>query len=271
MAMTNLPAHSLNELIRQGHEITFPAGTKAVVEGRTSSLLCLESGDTVTLSGYRAFALISADQLSADDWREHERQAVDRQRVFLQELPPRLRDDARATVEVTPNNENSVRALQRFDVEKNLLLYGPAGTGKTTLVLQALLRLAAYYDVRFRSEVELTQALRERSLLAPAATHEVVSPLRTADVLVIDDIGKSKHSDFTYQEFYALLSDRMNHKRGTIFTSNYTPGGVGQRIGQTPEDAEAIRSRIASGVVAALKGPDWRLVHHDRVEGTIQV
>ena len=79
------------------------------------------------------------------------------------------------------------------------------------------------------------------------------------DVLILDDLGKVKPTDFVYQEFYRLVEGRWADELTTIFTANHRASDVSRNMSPDAEGAAAILSRMASGVVVEVKGPDERL------------
>ncbi len=105
-----------------------------------------------------------------------------------------------------------------------LLLTGSAGIGKTHLVvstLQALMRergaQGLFYDYR-----ELLKQVQNSYNPNVAATElEVLAPVFNAEVLVLDEIGASKPTDWVWDTVAHILNSRYNEKRITILTSNF--------------------------------------------------
>jgi DNA replication protein DnaC len=97
---------------------------------------------------------------------------------------------------------------------------------------------------------------------------EILAPVFEAEVLVIDELGASKPTDWVWDTVALILNTRYNDKRTTIITTNYAdlaPGGsngagrvmrdetLGDRIG------ERMRSRLAEMcVVVEMRGEDFR-------------
>jgi len=65
--------------------------------------------------------------------------------------------------------------------------------------------------------------------------------------LILDDLGSEKNSEFTLSEIYLLVSERINHCKKTIITTNLTLG-----------DIELLDSRLASRLAGfkTVKLPD---------------
>ncbi|HWB32858.1 MAG TPA: ATP-binding protein [Acidobacteriaceae bacterium] len=146
-----------------------------------------------------------------------------------------------------------------------LLLTGSIGVGKTHLavgILQALVaeRGAAglFYDYR-----DLLKQVQNSYNQSVAATElEVLRPVFEAEVLVLDELGAAKPTDWVWDTVAHILNTRYNDRRTTIITTNYpnaAPLGakgeetLGDRIG------ERMRSRLQEMcVVVEMHGEDFR-------------
>jgi DNA replication protein DnaC len=103
-----------------------------------------------------------------------------------------------------------------------------------------------------------------------AATElEILAPVFEAEVLVLDELGASKPTDWVWDTVAHILNTRYNDRRTTIITTNYAnaaPLGMetgvraaareetlGDRIG------ERMRSRLQEMcVVIEMRGEDFR-------------
>ena len=159
----------------------------------------------------------------------HEKAAT--QRLSDARIPPRYQ---RCTLDsfVTYQNEELMRAVEsarRFAdafpvVQKGLMLIGPPGIGKTHIavsVLQQVIRRTGakglYYDTR--------ALLRDiRSTYNPVlhmAEMDVIRPVMEAELLVLDDLGAERLTDWVEETMSLIVNTRYNERRPTIFTSNY--------------------------------------------------
>ena len=50
---------------------------------------------------------------------------------------------------------------------------------------------------------------------------DVLRPVMTADLLVLDDLGAEKTSEWVEETMNLIVNTRYNERRPTIFTSNY--------------------------------------------------
>jgi DNA replication protein DnaC len=155
-----------------------------------------------------------------------------------------------------------------------LLLTGSIGVGKTHLAVGILQALVAergatglFYDYR-----DLLKQVQNSYNQSVAATElEVLRPVFVAEVLVLDELGAAKPSEWVWDTVAHILNTRYNDRRTTIITTNYPNAGplgteangsaraamrdetLGDRIG------ERMRSRLQEMcVVVEMQGEDFR-------------
>jgi len=154
-----------------------------------------------------------------------------------------------------------------------LLLTGSIGTGKTHLavgILQALVqeRGATGLFVDYRELLKQVQNSYNRQVQATEL--EILAPVFEAEVLVLDELGASKPTDWVWDTVAHILNTRYNDRRTTIITTNYANAAplagpqredgrsareetLGDRIG------ERMRSRLQEMcVVVEMNGVDFR-------------
>jgi DNA replication protein DnaC len=107
--------------------------------------------------------------------------------------------------------------------EKGLLLMGPSGVGKTHLAVAALKELirrghaGLFCDYR-----ELLKEIQASYNQASESTEMgILEPIRTLELLVLDDLGASKPSAWVLDIIALVLNTRYNERRMTILTTNY--------------------------------------------------
>lgn len=111
-------------------------------------------------------------------------------------------------------------------VDRGLLFLGRPGVGKTHLAI-ACVKLGAharglhgiFYDTR-----QLLRRIRQsydpvtRSL---ESERDVVNPIIRADLLVLDDIGAERATEWVEEMLHLIVNARYNERRPTMFTTNY--------------------------------------------------
>ncbi|MBI2214158.1 MAG: ATP-binding protein [Acidobacteria bacterium] len=109
--------------------------------------------------------------------------------------------------------------------ERGLLLMGPCGSGKTHLAVAALIEIIAQGKpgrLLFSNFQDLIQEILASidSDHAPSRS-EILEPILTADLLVLDELGSQKPTQFVQDMLYYIINTRYNEQRTTIFTTNY--------------------------------------------------
>ena len=115
--------------------------------------------------------------------------------------------------------------VEQFPLDRRgLLLLGPCGTGKTHLAAAAIKALIATKGARclFRVWGELLTSIRNSySQESGESELELLDPVFNADVLVLDELGATKTTDWNLNVVYEILNRRYNARRATIITSNF--------------------------------------------------
>src|SRR5438105_14477685 len=109
-------------------------------------------------------------------------------------------------------------------VGRGLFLEGQPGVGKTHLAVAVLKQViqtsgarGLFYDTR-----DLLRVIRSTYDPSIRTTElEILRPVMTADLLVLDDLGAEKTSEWVEETMNLIVNTRYNERRLTIFTSNY--------------------------------------------------
>ncbi|HXG88682.1 MAG TPA: ATP-binding protein [Vicinamibacterales bacterium] len=108
-------------------------------------------------------------------------------------------------------------------VERGLVLFGPHGVGKTHLaigILKACVRTKGARGYFFETR-ELLRLVRDTYNRSVEETEmEILKPLLEADLLVLDDLGAERTSEWVQETLGLVVNTRYNARRPTIFTSN---------------------------------------------------
>lgn len=158
--------------------------------------------------------------------------------------------------------------------DKGLLIIGKIGTGKTHLAVGILKELlnrgipSLFYDYR-----ELLKEIQNSYNTAVQTTElDVLRPVFETDVLVLDELGAVKPTEWVWDTVSLILNTRYNDNRTTIITTNFEDhpaAGVSGSLspvraaarGETLGDriGERMRSRLHEMCrVITLDGTDFR-------------
>jgi DNA replication protein DnaC len=170
-----------------------------------------------------------------------------------------------------------------FNRFESLFITGPAGTGKSYMA-SAILKEEGRWRTRDRLNrlyegkekhgehyelppdmgvtlnwitvpnllLELRGSFKDK---AESTEQDIVQEYSTVDMLILDDLGAEKSSEFSIQSLYLIIDHRYSEMRDTIITSNLSLREISEKVG------DRIASRIAGMCrVIELKGRDRRLL-----------
>lgn len=121
-------------------------------------------------------------------------------------------------------HQKITRFIEQFPVvDRGLLLHGDHGVGKTHLavaLLKDVIRLKGarglFYETR-----DLLKLVRDTYTTQSEATElEVLRPVFEAELLVLDDIGSEKKSEWVEETLGLVINTRYSERRVTVITTN---------------------------------------------------
>lgn len=159
-----------------------------------------------------------------------------------------------------------IHFLEKYPlIDVGLLFLGPCGVGKTHLSV-ALLKQIILEKRDFGLFYDFRDLLREIQSswnnVSQASELEVLRPVLSADVLVLDELGANKPTDWVRDTIAHIINCRYNDKKLTVFTSNYPD--TAEKPGEetlTDRIGARLRSRLYEMCkVIEIKGKDFRQV-----------
>lgn len=135
-----------------------------------------------------------------------------------------------------------------------LYFWGNPGVGKTHLVCAIIKILLGNFKVKYFNVGDLLERLRAEFNKPEVEEGILEQIMNFKGVLVLDDIGAEKASEWTRERLYLIINKRYEDMFPTIFTSNYNLSDLQERLG------DRITSRIAGSTLdIKISGVDQRL------------
>lgn len=178
-------------------------------------------------------------------WLEEQRVEALREK-WLRAIPPRLQG---ARLSHLP--EELLAPLRDWQGNRNVVLFGPVGTGKTYAAVAAahLAMKVLGLGPSFWPVTDLLDQLR------PGGPEGVLEAAGRAGLLILDDLGAERPTDWTGERLYSLVNARWLQMLPTVVTCNAT------KLEELPElCGPRVWSRLAQGsLLLRVTGPDRRL------------
>jgi len=148
-------------------------------------------------------------------------------------------------------------------IDVGLLFMGTCGVGKTHLAVALLKQVimekrcrGLFYDFR-----DLLRDIQSSwNSVSQTSELEVLRPVIEADLLVLDELGANKPTDWVRDTVAHIINHRYNDERLTIFTSNYLdePSKPGEET-LTDRIGTRLRSRLYEMCKEVeIRGNDFR-------------
>ena len=171
-----------------------------------------------------------------------------------------------------PTQEKALKTVQAFIDDfptvkdnKGLLLQGPVGVGKTRLlcaIANALIKKFKSLELYYIDWNDLVREMRSGEGHASRdffTINELMNKLTTVDLLLFDELGASKLSEWVQDNIYYIFNKRYNQQKLTVCAANYPDEPVNREETLAQRIGVRIRSRLYEMTNAfAIKGSDYR-------------
>lgn len=176
-------------------------------------------------------------------------------------LPPALRNHTFSNFQVESFNRQAYTFCFKFAENfakatdgRGLILCGKSGRGKTHLACAIINAIKDRYSTAFAHIPTLLELQRQGQ--------GNLQQLIAVDLLVLDDLGSERESDWALEKLLVIVEGRLNRLKPTVYTTNFNLNELELRVG----------SRLASRILynsldLVVQGPDWREIKYKQVSG----
>lgn len=152
----------------------------------------------------------------------------------------------------------AVEYADEFDHNRGtgLIFTGNVGTGKTHLAAAIASHIIKnfYVTVDFVVFTDTLSDIRNAIAKGSNETEAIENQMCSSSLLIIDDLGKEKQSQFTNELLYRVINKRYKENLPVIITTNYTLQELAERLDY------AVFSRIVEMCKAVdMTGDDYRV------------
>jgi DNA replication protein DnaC len=200
------------------------------------------------------------EEKKAKEQREEEEKAYQEKLERLMKnskMGERFKTRTFENFQITNKNEQAFNTIKKyadnFEIYKNkglgLILTGSYGTGKTHLTAAVCIDLMHKgYQPIFGTMITLLERIKATydDDYAKENEEQVINQYINCDLLIIDDLGKEKPTEWSIEKLYYIVNARYEKNLPLLITSNYDIEKLKDRltVKDNFETAEAIVSRI---------------------------
>ena len=149
-------------------------------------------------------------------------------RIERATIPPKLKKASFDNYSVTQQNEKAFNAFKKYadeftrKTEIGLCVYGTAGNGKSHLsAALANNLLNKGYSVKFQNVPDLFTRIKATFDNSSNETeYHIINELTNVDLLILDDAGAEKPTDWVQEKLYQIINNRYNNLKPIIISTN---------------------------------------------------
>ena len=245
------------------------------VKGRVSNWLALDPCDCVESEKKRQLEKVEQQRRLDAEYREKQ---IQRQRVAQvariekiigqsgmgERFRQRTFDNFICSNDEQRKKAEKARAYAKnFDAHlatgTGIFFAGSVGTGKTHLAAAVANELMNRgVPVIFRTVIGLLYDIR-RSYNGELRESDVLEDYKTVPLLVLDDLGKEKATEWAAATLYDIVNARYEGLKPIIVTTNFSSEEILRSLGDEPTRAQAILSRLQeTSIYIAMNWSDYR-------------
>ena len=186
-------------------------------------------------------------------------------------IPRRYEGCSLSNYQPGANNGSQLRAFNYAfrlareypSADRGLLFMGACGVGKTHLsvaILRELIEKKGVPCLFYEFGSLLKEIQNSYNPVSQTSELKVLEPVFQAEVLVLDELGASKPTDWVRDTMMQIINTRYDDRKLTIFTTNYLDGRRSERD-ETLEEriGVCLRSRLYEMCKTVhIEGEDYR-------------
>ena len=179
-------------------------------------------------------------------------------------IPPRYQECLFENFDSLNPNLSKAKTMASCFVEEypavgfGLLILGTCGVGKTHLavsIIRALMLRYGTWCIFYDFRELLKQIQSSFNPVVGATEWQIIEPVLQCEVLLLDDLGAERPTDWVRDTFAYIINHRYNQKRTTLITSNFKDGESKLRKlsdGSTVAGEESLAERIGERMRSRL-------------------
>ena len=161
-------------------------------------------------------------------------------------LDSNIDNRAKSACERYADNFNNIK----YKDKNSIIIYGDVGIGKTHLAVAVANRLLGKnIPVFFVNTINALDRIRDEM----GVKDYTKATMKSCDLLILDDLGKEKRSEWTDQILYEIVNSRYMSKKPIIITTNYSAKELSNKL-----DKSVVSRLLEMSAFINMQGKDYR-------------